>query len=305
MPQRAQTPAPLFEGLVVAGHGRRYTVELSDGVTLLDCAPRGKKSDVACGDRVQVLQSSGATGAIEQILPRSSLLYRSDAYKQKLFAANVTQALIVVAPVPSFYDDLLNRCLAACEYAAIKPVILLNKTDLPQSAAASASLELYRALGYQVVGIRAKFDAGALPPLLEGHVSVLVGQSGMGKSTIINSLLPDAALRVAEHSAALDSGRHTTSGARLYHLNSASHIIDSPGVQVFGLHHLDIEDTVQAFIEFRELQGQCRFRDCRHVAEPGCAVADACATGKIHASRLASYRRLVEELLHARSKRYN
>jgi ribosome biogenesis GTPase len=150
-------------------------------------------------------------------------------------------------------------------------------------------------LGYRVVALSAKRDLGSLVPCLKGETSVLVGQSGMGKSTIINALLPAAAVRVAEISAALDSGRHTTTHTRLYHLDAASHVIDSPGMQLFGLHHVEEDALAHAFAEFRPWLGQCRFRDCRHVSEPGCAVAAACRRGKIGEQRLASYRALVRE----------
>jgi ribosome biogenesis GTPase len=233
------------------------------------------------------------------------LLYRSDAHRQKLIAANVTQVVMVVAPVPSFYDDLINRCLAACEHAGIAPLIVLNKTDLSQSAAASDALEIYRALGYRVIGICAKQDIAPLGAVLEGHTSVLVGQSGMGKSTIVNRLVPGAAMRVAETSFALDSGKHTTTGARLLHINACSHLIDSPGLQTFGLHHLNADDTAQAFTEFRAWLGQCRFRDCTHRMEPGCTIVRACDEGHIAATRLASYRTLLEERLRAQARRYD
>lgn len=302
---RAQ-PAPSVQltGQVVASFGRSYRIELADG-TLIECATRGKRSDIACGDRVNIQHSGDNSGVVESILPRTTLLYRSDAHRQKLIAANVTQAVIVVAPVPSFYDDLISRCLVACEHAGIAPLIVLNKTDLPQSAAAWNALAVYRTLGYRVIGICAKQDIAPLGELLENHTSVLVGQSGMGKSTVVNKLVPDAMLRVAETSLALDSGKHTTTGARLLHINASSHLIDSPGLQAFGLHHLSAEDTAQAFVEFRAWLGQCRFRDCTHRMEPGCAIDRAYAEGHIAAPRLASYRLLVEERLRAHARRYN
>lgn len=302
-PRTPRTQSPLIEGRVAAAFGRSYRIELADG-TFVACSTRGKRSDAACGDRVQIQHSGDNSGVIDAILPRATLLYRSDAHKQKLIAANVTQVVIVVAAVPSFYEDLVNRCLAACEHGGIAPLIVLNKNDLPQFAAAWDALAVYRALGYRVEGICAKQDIAPLGRLLEGHTSVLVGQSGMGKSTVVNQLIPGAMLRVAETSLALDSGKHTTTGARLLHINSNSHLIDSPGLQSFGLHHISAEDTAHAFIEFREWLGQCRFRDCTHRMEPGCAIDQACTQGKIAATRLASYRTLVEERVRARANRY-
>jgi ribosome biogenesis GTPase len=162
-------------------------------------------------------------------------------------------------------------------------------------------LDLYRRLGYRVVPLAAKIDLAPLRQLLSDHTSVLVGQSGMGKSTIINRLVPDAAARVAEISTALGTGRHTTTHAELYRLDATSQIIDSPGLQEFGLHHLAPADAAHAFIEFRPALGHCRFRDCRHTGEPDCAVLAAASRGEIAEQRLASYRRLAEELARKRA----
>ena len=165
------------------------------------------------------------------------------------------------------------------------------------------SLAPYRALGYDVLPLAAKIDIAPLRAQLAGHVSVLVGQSGMGKSTIINRLLPDATARVGELSAALASGRHTATHARLYHLDRSGHIIDSPGLQEFGLHHVLPQDLEHAFVEFRPHLGHCKFNDCRHLSEPGCAITAAMQDGAIHPQRVASYRRLVTQLMR-KPKRY-
>ena len=290
-------------GQIIASFGRGYRVELNDGVAI-DCATRGKRSDLACGDRVTARITGDNTGVIETVAPRTSLLYRSDAFKQKLIAANVTQVVIVVAPVPSWHPDLVNRCLAACESAGIVPLIVLNKSDLPESQAAWEALSIYRDLGCPVLRLCAKADVSLLAERLSNQVTVLVGQSGMGKSTLINALIPGLALRVAETSLALDSGKHTTTGARLLHINATSDVIDSPGLQVFGLHHLSLDETAQAFIELRPWLGQCRFRDCTHRTEPDCAVTQACADGRIAPARLATYHALVEERLRADSRKY-
>jgi ribosome small subunit-dependent GTPase A len=199
----------LLAGCIVAAFGRRCLVELPDSSTL-DCVTRGRRGALACGDRVSVARTASGQGVIESVAPRSTLLYRSDRARQKLIAANVTRIVVVVAPVPTFHEDLVNRCLAAAEHGGIEALIVLNKVDLPQAAAALQGLELYRRLGYPLLALSAKRDLSPLRPHLQGRTSVLVGQSGMGKSTIINTLLPQAAVRVAEISAALDSGRHTT-----------------------------------------------------------------------------------------------
>jgi ribosome biogenesis GTPase len=294
-PERRPRPGASFEGQVVASFGRHYRVELTDATTL-ECVTRGRRHDVACGDRVRVAASDGRQGVIEEIAPRSTLLYRSDAHRQKLICANATQIVIVVAAVPAFNHDLVNRCLIAAEHGGMSALIVLNKSDLPQTAGACASLQPYRDLGYGLLTVCAKRDLRPLLPYLEAGVSVLVGQSGMGKSTIINGLVPDAPARVAALSTAHGSGRHTTTHARLYRLGAVASIIDSPGLQAFGLHHLDCEELAGAFPEFRAWLGQCRFRDCRHLVEPGCAIAAAHRSGKITADRMASYRRLAGEL---------
>jgi ribosome biogenesis GTPase len=290
-----QNPQSLLPALVVASYGKRYDVELEDGKQI-SCVTRGKKSDLACGDRIEIRMTSDNEGVVENILPRTSLLYRSNEYRKKLLAANVTQIVIVIAASPSFYEDLVNRCLIAAEAAGIKALILLNKSDLPETAAALQRLALYRSLGYPVETLSALQDASQLRPFLRGHSSVLVGQSGMGKSTLVNALLPDANSRTQEISAVLDSGKHTTTSARLYHLDDESTLIDSPGLQEFGLNHLGSDEMEHAFVEFRPYLGKCRFNNCRHVKEPDCAVLNAIRDGKISQIRLESYQKLLAEL---------
>ena len=291
-----KTAAPTQPGTVVASFGRQFTVELEDGV-LIACVTRGKRTDIACGDRVAVAMTAADQGVIESTAPRISLFYRSDIQREKLIAANVTQIVIVLASSPPFHAELLDRCLAAAEEAGIPALLALNKMDLPAAAQALQSLERYRALGYDVLPLAAKIDIAPLRARLAGHTSVLVGQSGMGKSTIINRLLPDAAARVGELSVALGGGRHTTTHARLYHLDAASHIIDSPGLQEFGLVHVAPEDLAHAFIELRQHLGQCKFNDCKHLTEPGCAITAAVERGEIDTQRVASYRKLVMQLM--------
>ena len=286
----------LHHGLVVGTFGRQYLVELP-GPETLTCFPRGKRSTLACGDRVEIARTAEGQGVVEAIDPRSALLYRSDQFRQKLIAANVTQIVIVLAVVPSFYEELLNRCIAAAENQRLSLAIVLNKFDLEgESAAAMNRLALYSGLGYRVIPMSAKQDISPLRPALDGQVSVLIGQSGMGKSTIINALIPGANAATAEISAALDSGRHTTTHARLYHLDAGSDLIDSPGMQEFGLHHLTQQDIAETFIEFRPLLGHCRFHNCRHLVEPGCAIAQAEVEKKVDARRLEAYRKLVREI---------
>ena len=290
-----------MQGLVVASYGKRYQVELTDASSLIprriSCVTRGKKTDLACGDIVNIKLTDKAQGVVESSEPRKSLLYRSSTLKSKILASNVTQIIIVLATQPSFYEALLNRCLVAAEAANIKPLIVLNKCDLTDADDAKNKLKLYQKLGYQVLHLSAKQDIAALLPYLSNHQSVLVGQSGMGKSTIINALLPNENVRTQEMSAALDSGKHTTTAAHLYHLNTTSTLIDSPGLQEFGLNHLSQETLELAFIEFRPYLGNCRFNNCKHTHEPDCAVTIAVNAGKISAVRLKFYQDLSRELM--------
>lgn len=284
-----------LQGTVTAAYGKRYGVELEDG-RQISCVTRGKKNDLACGDVVQVKLTDSHEGVVESFNPRTSLLYRSNAYKTKLLAANVTQIVIVLATQPSFYEALLNRCLIAAEAAGIGVLIVLNKCDLAKNDDALQALKLYQGLGYQVQPLSAKQDIAPLKQWLKGHTSVLVGQSGMGKSTIVNALLPDLQVRTQEVSTVLDSGKHTTTAAHLYHLDEYSHLIDSPGLQEFGLHHLNIEQLEQAFVEFRPYLGKCRFNNCKHLKEPDCAVIQATESGQISPLRLACYQDLSGEI---------
>ncbi len=285
----------LQQGLVVAAYGKRYGVELADGLQI-SCVTRGKKNDLACGDRVEVKMTDTHEGVVEKLHTRSSLLFRSNAYKTKTLASNVTQVIIVLATTPSFYEALLNRCLIAAEAANIKALIVLNKCDLADNTEAMKLLSVYQNLGYQVQPLSAKNDIAPLKQWLKNQTSVLVGQSGMGKSTIVNALLPDSAVRTQEVSAVLDSGKHTTTAAHLYHLDSNSDLIDSPGLQEFGLNHLNIEELEHAFIEFRPFLGKCRFNNCKHIHEPDCAVISAVESEKISPVRLAFYQAMTQEI---------
>lgn len=280
---------------MVASYGKRYGVELEDG-TQISCVTRGKKNDLACGDYVDIKLTDKHEGVVETLHERSSLLFRSNAFRTKTLAANVTQVVIVLATMPSFYEALLNRCLIAAEAAGIKVLIVLNKCDLKDPTSTLAQLKTYQDLGYTVQALSAKQDIAPLKAWLKHQVSVLVGQSGMGKSTIVNALLPESMVRTQEISDVLDSGKHTTTAAHLYHLDSESDLIDSPGLQEFGLNHLSLEQLEYAFIEFRPYLGKCRFNNCKHIHEPDCAVMNAVNAGKISSTRLAAYQELSQEI---------
>lgn len=282
-------------GTVVAAFGRQYAVRLDDGAQAL-CYPRAKKSEAACGDCVEVTLSAPDQGVIERILPRTSLFYRADQWKEKLIAANVNQIVAVVATEPGFSDELVTRCLCAAEAQDIGSLIVLNKCDLTASLeSAREQLAPFRAAGHGVLEMSARSDVSALRERLGGHTSLLVGQSGMGKSTLTNALIPEAEARTREISEVLDSGKHTTTHARLYALPGGGALIDSPGLQTFGLAHLSRGQIEAGFHELRPLLGACRFRDCRHLKEPGCAVRGAVEAGQFDPRRYAALMRLIDE----------
>ena len=298
-------------GTVTAAHGRHYLVQI--GQQLINCVTRGKKSDVAVGDVVQCQFTSVNQGVIEAINERQTLLYRSDQYRSKLLASNVTQLFIVVATEPSFADDLISRALVAAEAAGIKPHLILNKIDVESLfPVALKRLALYQQLGYPVHFVSATAQPQqtrtTLLPLLAGQSTILIGQSGMGKSSLINLLVPHADIATREISAALDTGKHTTTFVRSYNLqdeletlnvnkteNFQSLIIDSPGFQEFGLHHLTEGMLERAFPEFRDYLGHCKFYKCHHQSEPECAVLGALKAEKISPLRHQLYLQLVHE----------
>ncbi|ALS62618.1 MULTISPECIES: ribosome small subunit-dependent GTPase A [Pandoraea] len=299
---KAALPATTAEarrlGRVAAAHGRHYVVEADDGETVL-CFPRGKKSEIAVGDEVAWART-GDQGVIEEILPRRNLLYRSDQFKSKLFASNIDQLVIMLGTEPYFSEDLLGRALVAAEANELHPLVVLNKTDVVAALpAARERLAPYRALGYEVLELSVRADPEAaqamLLPRLAHKASLLLGQSGMGKSSLVNLLVPNAAAATREISTVLNSGKHTTTFTRIFHLPDGGLLIDSPGFQEFGLHHLKEGVLERAFPEFRPLLTGCRFYNCHHLKEPGCAILAAVADGRISQQRHALYAQLVHE----------
>jgi len=300
MKRAADPQRESVNGLVVAAHRRHYGVDLDDGGGMIECVLKGRTTTLACGDRVEVVREARG-GVIVGVAPRRSLLYRSDAFNEKLIAANVTQVLGVVAPDVPVDEHLLNRWIVAAEAERCRFLLVVNKSDLPGAARFAERFAQYAALGYRTVRVSAKSDVSPLASWLRGEHSVIVGQSGMGKSTLINALLPGTNARTGELSEALRSGRHTTTAAMLYRLpGDDGWIVDSPGMKVFGLAHCTQEVITGAFVDLRELVSHCRFRDCRHISEPDCAVRAAVAEGRVTAQRVALLQTLLRESAAAR-----
>jgi ribosome biogenesis GTPase len=295
--------APTAEGslaLVVGAHGRHAVIEKADGSRMRAHA-RGKKSEVVVGDEVR-FQDSGDEAVVEEVMPRSTLLKRQDDWKTKNFAANLDLLLVMVAADPPFSESQLSRALIAAGDAGIQVLIVLNKIDLPQVDASRARLAPYRAMGYPLLelAVKASPEAAreALMPRLEGHRTLVLGPSGMGKSTLINLLVPDAAAQVGEVSQALRAGKHTTTTTTWYWLDAAHRtaLIDSPGFQEFGLRHIEARQLATLMPDLAMHLGDCRFANCTHRHEPGCGVRTAMARGEIAPSRVRIYTELMEEL---------
>lgn len=300
-----------FRALLSASYGRHYLAQRieADGShqgALIQVNAPGKQHLGAVGD-ILILESTSADQArILEIEPRKNLLYRSDAFKSKSIAANVDQILIVLATAPAFSPDLLGRAVIAAELNQLDLHIILNKCDLHDRLAhARAQLAPYQKMGYLVHEVSAKFNPESLmvlKPILRGKISVLVGQSGMGKSTLLNAWVPHAAAMTQEYSQKLDSGKHTTTACRYFDLPSWGRddqglgaIIDSPGFQEFGLAHVSESQLQHAFREFNPYLGKCRFHNCQHNNEPDCAIQTAVTAGDIAVERLELFKQLVSD----------
>lgn len=299
---------PTIAGRIVAAHGRHYVVFTASGRRLV-CFTRGKKSEAACGDEVDVEETGSGQGVIAAIRRRRNLLSRSNSFRTKLVAANLDQIAIVVATSPPFSDELLGRTLVAANSIDVPVRILLNKMDLVEHVdTARKTLALYTDLGYAVDEISVRTDAAharaTLMPHFADRTTLLVGQSGMGKSSLLNLLVPDAQAAIREISEALQTGKHTTTDARLYRLASAEGengnaqggaLIDTPGFQEFGLAHLTPGTIERAFPELGPFLGQCRFVNCMHLQEPGCAIIAARDRCEIAPRRYDLFAKLTRE----------
>lgn len=312
----------LSQGLVVASHGRHCVVQESTGLERI-CHPRGKKSQAVVGDRVQwsmPASGQGEEGCIEKILPRRNLFYRQDEIRTKSFAANLDQVLILIAAEPVFSESQLARALIAAHAQGITPLIALNKSDLtqpfaqawerlapyramlaPHAQGAAHDLVLGLSLNHPASSLAASQGLAALRQRLHGKATLVLGPSGSGKSTLINQLVPDARAATGEISQALNSGKHTTTSTRWYWVDKgedeAHHtaLIDSPGFQEFGLHHIAPTDLARCMPDIGAFASHCRFYNCSHLHEPGCAVREQ-VDRAISARRYKIYSDLFAEL---------
>ena len=304
-------PAGVQEGLVIAGHGRHVWVETPSGRKVI-CHARGKKSQTVVGDQVLWLATQDE-GTIEKVLPRRNLMYRQDEIRTKSFAANIDQVVIVLAAEPEFSDGQLSRALIAAAAQQLDVLIVLNKRDLGSLFANSwERLAPYRAMQHTVLATAFKpsidtpiaqsadDDTQRLRALLTGKTSLVLGPSGAGKSSLINRWVPQANVLTQEISIALQAGKHTTTSTTWYWLDAEknSALIDSPGFQEFGLHHIALMDLGKLMPDIQAQAGDCKFYNCTHLHEPGCGVRSACATepSPISPVRYKIYKDLFEEL---------
>ena len=305
--RRNQTPRPSSQasdkhqgkpGLVLAHFGQTSLVEDDNG-EVFRCATRRNLSRTVCGDRVLWQASNPREGVIVRVMERDTTLVRPDNNNRvRAVAANLDQIVIVIACKPSFEYGMLDRYLVAAELIGATPVIVVNKSDLLDTESRSKlqqRLTIYEDIGYSLLFISTRSTDGLrdLHQQLKIHTSILVGQSGVGKSSLVQALLPDLDIRTGALSQVTGLGRHTTTVTMLYHLPDGGDLIDSPGVRDFNLSPVAMDQLAQGFREFRPYLGQCRFHNCRHASEPGCAVQDAARSGAINQRRLANYRELV------------
>ncbi|MEE9426007.1 MAG: ribosome small subunit-dependent GTPase A [Methylococcales bacterium] len=299
--QPDQAEVKLQEGLVIGHRGKGLLVEDKHNKVFL-CHTRRRLGSVTVGDRVIWKAESGDTAVVESILPRQSLLSRPAARdKQRPFAANIDTMYIVSAPEPTPDFLLIDQCVVMCEHNNITPHLILNKIDIAtklQLDSLNQAFQVYSDIGYTIFQTSADNGLGIkqLETALNHHVSILTGQSGVGKSSLTSTLLPQREIRIGGLSETSGHGKHTTTAATLYHLPNGGDLIDSPGLAVFGLAGLSQQQLAWGYREFRLYIEQCRFNDCKHHQDKGCAVTKAAQTGNISQGRYQRYLKLCERI---------
>ncbi len=287
----------LQTGLVISHLGKGIAVELDN--TIILCQTRRKLETLAAGDKVKVTIVAQGQGRIEELLPRHSLLARPNkGNKIRPVAANIDQVFVVFASEPFCDFLLIDQYLAICENHHINALLIYNKADLVASDTIENELATYLNLGYPLFRVSAIENTGIeqLQQALSHKISIFSGQSGVGKSSLTNTLIPDKDLKTNTVSAITKHGRHTTTAATLYHLPKSGDLIDSPGVAIFGLAGLSEQQLAQGYREFQPFIEQCKFNDCRHVKDKGCAVREAVEAGSISKTRYQRFLKLREKM---------
>lgn len=294
-----QNLGPEQPGLLVAHYGNTLIVENQAG-QLFCCGLRQNLGQLVTGDEIIWQQIDEHSGVVVACIDRRSIITRPDRHGTKPVVSNVDLIVVVTAWEPLPKQTTLDRYLIIAENAKLPALIIVNKSDLPFSSTYQElqdKLAIYQQIGYPWLAVSSKTKSGLLEleEALKGKTSILMGQSGVGKSSLLNALVPDAKVQTQELSKIHRFGRHTTTATRLYHLSNAGNIIDSPGIHEFKLQHLSKKAIKDGFKEFQPFFGQCRFRNCEHAAEPGCALQEALKMGKIAPFRLQNYHTIISE----------
>lgn len=303
------------EGIVISRFGMHADVEAADG-SVHRCNIRRTIRSLVTGDRIvwrpgkAAAEGVNVKGIVEAVHERSSVLTRPDFYDGvKPIAANINQIVVVSAILPELSLNIIDRYLVACEILDVEPLLVLNKIDLLDAQSmrvVNAQMDIYRNIGYQVLMVSSHAQDGLKPleDALTGRISIFAGQSGVGKSSLLNTLLGlQKEILTNDVSDNSGLGQHTTTASRLYHFPQGGDVIDSPGVREFGLWHLEPEQIFRGFVEFHDYAGACKYRDCKHDTDPGCAIREAVEKGEIARSRFDNYHRILESMSQVKTRK--